>query len=407
MPDPNPGSLATRELPPKPSLERLKNEAKQRLGGLRARTPAAKLAEAQHLVAREYGFAHWRALKAVVDARAGAAQAAEPLPMLARAVLGDWIGELPARNRVALHLFAAEGGGLGASMDVNDFGFFDMPADDVALDDDRLSFVLLAPLAQGGVQQGLYEARFDAQQDRWIGNWTAHGIATPLDFVRGTYPAAPRFEGLDGFWDSRLETSDGLIRLIFRFKTDRHGTFAWLDSPDRNLLGRPAVSVSRQGRTVTVVMRTLKVTGELSDDGQWIEGRFLRGKVDLPLTLLRRPPGAAPPLPQRAPAIDLPPQLLAIFPGRYQVATGQIMEVSVEEGRLQVQWPGGQFRNADGRPGVQFPGGPKLDLLASAPAKFFWRILDATAEFEFDPGGRVAAMVIRQNGRETRAVRLA
>ena len=58
---------ALRELPPKPNLEHLKNEAKQRLKALRADDPEAKLAAAQLLVARDYGFASWRQLRAHVE----------------------------------------------------------------------------------------------------------------------------------------------------------------------------------------------------------------------------------------------------------------------------------------------------------------------------------------------------
>jgi ankyrin repeat protein len=56
------------KLPPRPNLEHLKNEAKQRLKNLRAQNPAARLAEAQLLVARSYGFPSWRNLKSHVDA---------------------------------------------------------------------------------------------------------------------------------------------------------------------------------------------------------------------------------------------------------------------------------------------------------------------------------------------------
>ncbi len=59
-----------RELPAQPNLEHLKNEAKQRLKALRAGDPATKLAAAQLAVARSYGFASWRQLKAHVE-RAG------------------------------------------------------------------------------------------------------------------------------------------------------------------------------------------------------------------------------------------------------------------------------------------------------------------------------------------------
>jgi hypothetical protein len=104
---------------------------------------------------------------------------------------------------------------------------------------------------------------------------------------------ALRVEGLDGVWDGRLETEGGASRLIFRLKTGDHGTHAWLDMPDRNLMDRPAVSIARDGRQVTITMQTVAVTGELSEDGQLIEGRFLRGETALPLTLVRRGPEPA------------------------------------------------------------------------------------------------------------------
>jgi ankyrin repeat protein len=62
----------SRQLPAHPSLEHLRNEAKQRLKQMRTRDDEARLADAQRLVARDYGFASWRQLKAVVDDRARA-----------------------------------------------------------------------------------------------------------------------------------------------------------------------------------------------------------------------------------------------------------------------------------------------------------------------------------------------
>ena len=56
-------------LPERASLEYLKKIAKERLRELRAKNPGTQLAEAQLAVAREYGFASWRALKAELDAR--------------------------------------------------------------------------------------------------------------------------------------------------------------------------------------------------------------------------------------------------------------------------------------------------------------------------------------------------
>jgi ankyrin repeat protein len=52
-----------RSLPARASLEWLKKTAKQKLRA----TPGAKLADAQRALARDYGFASWRALKAYVE----------------------------------------------------------------------------------------------------------------------------------------------------------------------------------------------------------------------------------------------------------------------------------------------------------------------------------------------------
>ena len=52
----------SRELPAKPSLEYLRKQAKQ----LQRTMPQGKLSDAQHLLAREYGFSTWARLKSHV-----------------------------------------------------------------------------------------------------------------------------------------------------------------------------------------------------------------------------------------------------------------------------------------------------------------------------------------------------
>jgi ankyrin repeat protein len=59
-------------LPAEPSLEWLRKTAKDHLRTLRAGNPGATLAQAQLDVARQYGFASWRALKAHADGLAAA-----------------------------------------------------------------------------------------------------------------------------------------------------------------------------------------------------------------------------------------------------------------------------------------------------------------------------------------------
>lgn len=60
-------------LPANPDLDWLKKAAKKRLAELRAQAPDAKLHQAQLAIARDHGFASWRALKAHIDDIDGAA----------------------------------------------------------------------------------------------------------------------------------------------------------------------------------------------------------------------------------------------------------------------------------------------------------------------------------------------
>src|SRR5215831_13363606 len=58
------GGVMSRQLPEKPNLEYLKKQAKELLRNM----PQSKLADAQHTLADEYGFATWAKLKSHVEA---------------------------------------------------------------------------------------------------------------------------------------------------------------------------------------------------------------------------------------------------------------------------------------------------------------------------------------------------
>jgi hypothetical protein len=58
-----------RILPPIPHPDHLRKQAKARLSTMRATAPATRLAEAQSIIAREYGFTSWTALQAEVTLR--------------------------------------------------------------------------------------------------------------------------------------------------------------------------------------------------------------------------------------------------------------------------------------------------------------------------------------------------
>ena len=68
-------------LPERPHLDHLRAEAKQRHAALKAVSHNARLSDAQFLVARDYGFPIWMALKTEVDRRRLLCGTVEPKPM--------------------------------------------------------------------------------------------------------------------------------------------------------------------------------------------------------------------------------------------------------------------------------------------------------------------------------------
>ena len=77
----------SRQLPAQPNLEHLKKQAKVLLEDLTRENPNAKLADALHAIAREYGFASWPKLKVHVLSTTDAVVAdANPFT-------GEWIAD--------------------------------------------------------------------------------------------------------------------------------------------------------------------------------------------------------------------------------------------------------------------------------------------------------------------------
>jgi hypothetical protein len=108
-----------KSLPPQPNLDWLKKSAKERLAELRVGEPAARLHQAQLDIARDYGFASWRALKARVDTLSLDGQIVAAAGQGDAGKLEHLLAEHPSKlaitggqwNRPLLHL-AAEGGHL-------------------------------------------------------------------------------------------------------------------------------------------------------------------------------------------------------------------------------------------------------------------------------------------------------
>ena len=98
------GGVMSRSLPDRPNLEFLKKEAKTLLESMQRSAASVQLADAQHALARDYGFASWPTLKLHVESCA-----VSPLA-------GRWIADVarskphPANQfRSATIVFAVDG----------------------------------------------------------------------------------------------------------------------------------------------------------------------------------------------------------------------------------------------------------------------------------------------------------
>ena len=85
----------SRPLPPNPNLEFLRKQAKDLLREMLQQDPASKLTDAQHVLAREYGFASWPKLKAYLES---SAKPANPL-------VGTWIADVSKSRQHPLNPF--------------------------------------------------------------------------------------------------------------------------------------------------------------------------------------------------------------------------------------------------------------------------------------------------------------
>jgi CubicO group peptidase (beta-lactamase class C family) len=99
-------------------------------------------------------------------------------------------------------------------------------------------------------------------------------------------------------------------------------------------------------------------------------------------------------------ASELPPELREIaldaatlgdYAGKYKFGFGAVLDVSLKGDHLD----------------AQLTGQPAVPIFASARDKFFYKVVDAQLAFERDADGKVATVVLHQNGRDMRARRVA
>lgn len=229
-------------------------------------------------------------------------------PCLAQSqdITGDWQGTLAAGGgelRIVLHITKAADGTLKATLDSPDQAVAGMPVDSITLEGSKLRFT-------ANIVKGNYEGTVK-NANSISGNWSQPN-KMPLDFKRTTTPVklerppAPPSD-IDGTWEGTLEMpSQGKLRLTFHVKNTGDGLTATMDSPDQNVKGWPATTVTRKGSSIKIEMRQVGGTfqGKLNKDltvisGDWTQGPnyafTLRRVREEPVGSQKQAPTAAPP----------------------------------------------------------------------------------------------------------------
>ncbi len=101
-------------------------------------------------------------------------------------------------------------------------------------------------------------------------------------------PAKP--SDIDGAWEGKIDTGGQTLRIVFHIKTDEDGALiATTDSPDQNAYGFPVTSVTREGATVKIEIKSVGASfkGTLNDAKSKLDGTLTQGG-ELPLVLERK-----------------------------------------------------------------------------------------------------------------------
>jgi hypothetical protein len=208
----------------------------------------------------------------------------------AQDISGDWQGPLTTQMgelRLVLHVTKQPDGTYNATMDSPDQNSNGAPLDTMTLDGTKVHFTL-------NVAKGVFDGML--KSNGWIsGNWSqgTPPQKIPLVLTKTTSPIKTQHDparpsDIDGTWEGTIEApQQGKLHVVIHFKNTADGLMATMDSPDQNMKGWPATSVTRKGSSVKVAMNQISgvFQGKISKGLDSISGDWSQGPENLPLVL--------------------------------------------------------------------------------------------------------------------------
>ena len=211
----------------------------------------------------------------------------------AQDITGDWMGTIhdgQVELRLALHI-KTNGTAYTGTLDSIDQGANGILLSDIAFKDSKLTFQVPAVM-------GSYEGTLKG--DVITGKWT-QGQSLDLEFRRNAPGAKPvqrkpgKPSDIDGAWLGKLDESFGGLRLQFHIANMEDGLSCTLDSLDQGAKGIPVTSITRDGPTLKIDMKSLGASyeGKIDDKREVIDGTFTQMGKSSPLKLTRVKEGAS------------------------------------------------------------------------------------------------------------------
>jgi uncharacterized protein len=229
--------------------------------------------------------------------------AATALPARAQSIAGDWEGTLktPAADlHVALHVTRNDDGPLKATIDSIDQKLLGVPVTTIAMTGSTLTFTVEA-------FHGSYEGTLNAGATAIDGTWS-QGAKIPLAFARA---ARVPPSDIDGTWAGTLTIGATALRVVVHIRNMATGLTATMDSPDQGVNAIPVTTVTRDGLSLKLDVKSNGglFNGTIDARLTEIEGTWSQGGRSWPLTLtpvknpasltVRRPQNPVKPYPYR------------------------------------------------------------------------------------------------------------
>ncbi len=207
----------------------------------------------------------------------------------AQNIAGDWQGTLSANGaelRLVLHIVQNADGTYKATLDSVDQGANGIPVTSIAIKNASLNLTIDAV-------HGTYEGKVSADASKIEGMWTQRQ-ALPLTFKRAAAPIKTEHKpakpsDIDGDWLGTIDTGMGKLRVVFHITNTEDGLIATLDSLDQGANGIPATSVSRNGSSLKVEVKSINGSfdGKIGGDLNVIDGTWTQMGNSFPLVLKR------------------------------------------------------------------------------------------------------------------------